>query len=65
MTMKTLLYTEYERLEIADQSKPRPSDGEVLLRIAACGICGSELEAFKTRSPRRVPPLVMDTSSVV
>jgi threonine dehydrogenase-like Zn-dependent dehydrogenase len=57
--MKTLLYPEYERLEIADQSKPRPGDGEVLLRIAACGICGSELEAFKNKSPRRVPPLVM------
>jgi L-iditol 2-dehydrogenase len=59
MTMKTLLYPAYERLEIADQSKPRPGNGEVLLRIAACGICGSELEAFKNRSPRRVPPLVM------
>ena len=59
MTMKTLLYPEYERLEIADQSKPCPGDGEVLLRIAACGICGSELEAFKNKSPRRVPPLVM------
>jgi len=59
MTMKTLLYPEYERLEIADQSKPHPGEGEVLLRIAACGICGSELEAFKNRSPRRVPPLVM------
>ena len=57
--MKTLLYPEYERLEIADQSKPRVGDGEVLLKIAACGICGSELEAFKNRSPRRVPPLVM------
>lgn len=57
--MKTLLYPEYERLEIADRSKPQCGDGEVLLRIAACGICGSELEAFKNRSPRRVPPLVM------
>jgi L-iditol 2-dehydrogenase len=57
--MKTLLYPDYERLEIADRSKPQIGDGEVLLRIAACGICGSELEAFKNRSPRRVPPLVM------
>jgi L-iditol 2-dehydrogenase len=57
--MKTLLYPEYQRLEIADQSKPQPGEGEVLLRVAACGICGSELEAFKHQSPRRVPPLVM------
>lgn len=59
MTMRTLLYPEYERLEIAALSKPSPARGEVLLRVSACGICGSELEAFKNKSPRRVPPLVM------
>jgi threonine dehydrogenase-like Zn-dependent dehydrogenase len=57
--MKVLLYPEYQRLEIADQPRPKPEGWEVLLRVAACGICGSELEAFKMRSPRRVPPLVM------
>lgn len=57
--MKVLLYPEYSQLEIADQSEPSPGEGEVLLRVAACGICGSELEAFKSQSPRRVPPLVM------
>src|SRR5947199_2983095 len=59
LRMKALLYPEYQRLEIADQSKPQPGEGEVLLRVAACGICGSELEAFRHQSPRRVPPLVM------
>jgi L-iditol 2-dehydrogenase len=57
--MKVLLYPEYQRLEIAEQPRPHPADGEVLLRVASCGICGSELEAFKKQSPRRVPPLVM------
>jgi threonine dehydrogenase-like Zn-dependent dehydrogenase len=56
--MKALLYPEYQRLEIAEQSRPQLGEGEVLLRVAACGICGSELEAFKKQSPRRVPPLV-------
>jgi len=57
--MKTLLYPEYDQLKIADQAMPQPGAGEVRLRVEACGICGSELEAFKKRSPRRVPPLVM------
>jgi L-iditol 2-dehydrogenase len=57
--MKTLLYPQYHQLEIAEQPRPRPAEGEVLLRVEACGICGSELEAFKKQSPRRVPPLVM------
>ena len=57
--MKTLHYPQHDRLEMAEQPVPRPGEGEVLLRVAACGICGSELEAFKKRSPRRVPPLIM------
>ena len=59
MTMRTLLYPEYKRLEIATLTMPSVARDEVLLRVAACGICGSELEAFKSKSPRRVPPLVM------
>ncbi len=57
--MKTLLYSAYDRLEIAEVPDPQPGDGELLLRVSACGICGSELEAFRNRSPRRVPPLVL------
>jgi threonine dehydrogenase-like Zn-dependent dehydrogenase len=57
--MKTLLYPEFDRLEVADQPKPSPGAGEVLVKVSACGICGSELEAFKNRSPRRTPPLIL------
>lgn len=32
---------------------------EVLVKVKACGICGSELETFKSRSLRRIPPLIM------
>jgi L-iditol 2-dehydrogenase len=57
--MKTLLYPAWDRIEVAEQPKPSPARGEVLLRVAACGLCGSELEAFKNHSPRRTPPLVL------
>jgi L-iditol 2-dehydrogenase len=57
--MKTLSYPEYGRLQIAEQETPRIAPDEVLLQVAACGVCGSELESFKNRSPRRPPPLVM------
>ena len=30
-------------LRIGDLDMPEPADDEVLLRIAACGICGSDL----------------------
>ena len=57
--MKALVYPAFDELEMADRPIPEPAEGEVLLRVEACGICGSELESFKTRSPRRTPPLIM------
>ena len=58
--MRALLYPAFDRIENATVPEPPPPQpDEVTLRVAACGICGSELEAFKTHSPRRPPPLVM------
>lgn len=57
--MKALFYPAFDQLEIRDVSLPVPAADEVLLRVAACGLCGSELETFKNHSPRRQPPLVM------
>ena len=57
--MMTLYYPDWETLEIRELPAPRVAEGDVLVRVAACGICGSELETFKNRSIRRTPPLVM------
>ncbi len=57
--MLALNYPAFDRLELIEQSVPIPAAGEVRLRVAACGLCGSELETFKTKSVRRTPPLVM------
>src|SRR5687768_15805835 len=57
--MRTLLYPDWDRVEVADQPRPSPAGDEVILRVAACGLCGSELEAFKSHSPRRTPPLIL------
>ncbi len=57
--MKALYYPDWGKLEVRDLPKPALADGEVLVRVADCGICGSELETFATRNKRRTPPLVM------
>lgn len=57
--MRTLHYPAFDQLEIRDLDEVAPQPDEVKLKVAACGICGSELETFKTHSPRRSPPLVM------
>src|SRR3569833_4150653 len=57
--MKSLLLEEYGKLAIADLPRPEPREHEVLVRLAACGICGSDVHGYDGSSGRRIPPLVM------
>ena len=57
--MKALFYPDWGKLDIQEIARPVLEDGEVLIRVSRCGICGSELDTFRTRSPRRQPPLIM------
>jgi L-iditol 2-dehydrogenase len=57
--MKSLLLKEYLQLELADFPQPEPGPGEVLIRVAACGICGSDVHGYDGTSGRRIPPIVM------
>ena len=58
-SMKTLLLEEYGKLAIADLPMPEPGEHEVLVQVAACGICGSDVHGYDGSSGRRIPPLVM------
>src|SRR5256885_4383429 len=57
--MKALLLTKYRQLEITDVPEPKPGSDEVLVRVAACGICGSDVHGYDGSSGRRIPPIVM------
>src|SRR5579859_4319782 len=57
--MKALLLSEYSKLEVADLPRPAVAEGEVLVEVAACGICGSDVHGYDGSSGRRIPPLVM------
>lgn len=57
--MKSLTLTAYSHLEIADVEVPQPGDDEVVLRVATCGICGSDVHGYDGSSGRRIPPIVM------
>jgi len=57
--MKALLLSEYSKLEVADLPVPVAGPGEVLVQVAACGICGSDVHGYDGSSGRRIPPLVM------
>ena len=57
--MQALVLTEYGHLELSDRPTPAPGAGEVLIRVAACGICGSDVHGYDGTSGRRIPPIVM------
>ncbi|MGA2098084.1 MAG: galactitol-1-phosphate 5-dehydrogenase [Candidatus Acidiferrum sp.] len=57
--MKALLLSEYKHLAVAEIPEPAPGPGEVLVRVAACGICGSDVHGYDGSSGRRIPPIVM------
>lgn len=57
--MKALLLTAPSRLELTDFPDPQPAPDEVLLRIRACGICGSDIHGWDGSTGRRRPPLIM------
>lgn len=43
------------RFEIAEVPTPEPEEGEVLVRVAACGVCASELDVWKGDSSASYP----------
>lgn len=57
--MHALFYPDYGRLSYESRPDPTPAPDEVIVQVAACGLCGSELETFFGRSPRRTPPRIM------
>jgi len=57
--MKALVLEEYNKLVYKDFPDPEVADEEVLVRVKAIGICGSDVHGMDGSSGRRIPPLVM------
>ena len=57
--MKALLLTAPSQLGLAEFPDPQPAAGEVLVRVRACGICGSDIHGWDGSTGRRRPPLIM------
>src|SRR5450759_3576355 len=65
--MKALLLKEYRKLELTDLPEPAIGPDDVLVRVKACGICGSDVHGYDGSTGRRIPPVVMghEASGVV
>jgi 2-desacetyl-2-hydroxyethyl bacteriochlorophyllide A dehydrogenase len=58
-TMKALVYTNPNEVTYRDEPEPALAAGEVVLKIDAVGICGSDMHAYHGHDPRRPPPLIL------
>jgi L-iditol 2-dehydrogenase len=65
--MRALVHTAPLQFELRDVPNPQPNDEEVLVRVRACGICGSDVHGYTGKTGRRIPPIIMghEASGVV
>jgi len=57
--MKALVYTQPDEIVLREQPEPAAAEREVVLKIDAVGICGSDMHAYHGHDPRRKPGLVL------
>jgi L-iditol 2-dehydrogenase len=48
-----------EKIKLEKTSTPSPTSDEVLIQVKVCGICGSDIHAYKGRHPFIHPPIVL------
>ena len=65
--MKALVLEEYNHFVYKDVSEPVLRPNDVMVRVRACGICGSDVHGMDGSTGRRIPPLIMghEASGVV
>lgn len=56
--MKAALFDGSQKLKIIDKEKPAIDKGQVLLKVAACGVCGTDIKILDGQSHSN-PPVVL------
>ena len=56
--MKTVLINKPFEIAVTDTEKPVPKDGEALLRILYCGICGADVASYTGNQPFTTYPRI-------
>jgi L-iditol 2-dehydrogenase len=57
--LKALVHTKPYVLEYCDHPDPPLGEDDVLVRVRACGICGSDVAGYTGKTGRRIPPIIM------
>jgi L-iditol 2-dehydrogenase len=54
-----LVYLGPHKTELREMPRPSLGEGEVLVRVKACAICGSDVHGYEGITGRRTPPMIM------
>ncbi len=46
--MRALVYLEPGKVQVREVPEPSPGPGEILVRVASCGICGSDVHGYRS-----------------
>jgi threonine dehydrogenase-like Zn-dependent dehydrogenase len=57
--MKAQVFYETEKMELRDVPVPTVGDADVLVRVANCGVCGSDISYFYGLSPTGKMPIIL------
>ena len=57
--MKSIIYRGAQDVRVEEKSQPELGAGEVLIKVAYAGICGSDMNIYQGVHPRAKAPLVM------
>lgn len=62
--MKALVYTANLQSEFREEADAVATDGETIVDVSHCGICGSDMHAWHGHDERRIPPLILGHEAV-
>ena len=62
--MKALVYTGTNASEIRDVAAPVAANGQSIIDLSFCGICGADMDAWHGHDERRIRPLVLGHEAV-
>lgn len=56
--MQAALFTGPHKISVTDFQTPRPGPDELLIRVGACGVCGTDFHIFEGNAPAK-PPVIL------
>lgn len=56
--LRSIAPIETNPLEIAEVAAPQPGDGQILIKVSACGVCRTDLHVIEGELPERHLPII-------